>query len=370
MPSRRRDLSSAVLDLGSFEQGVRLAAIPGERQMAGAKFLELSRIKPNPNQPRKHFDAETLEELAESIRRRGVLQPIVVRPEADHYLIVMGERRYRASLLAGLEEIPALVREMSDEEVFLAALTENLQRANLDPSDEAEAYQGLVTKGYSVRSIAEQLSISPARISKAVRIHQDPVLSEAVSNKVLSKAQAQELLVAPKDEVPRLVQFVANKRRENQRITSDQLRSEVARLRQPLSEDGHESTAGVSGRNTPQTSGYNAAVLGRNTNSTRAEIESLREHFAMIRSILEGHPILAWDPEISHERAVVETVARRVSGQPCRDTTPEIEVTLNRLEVAEGIIRVALGCRAEPAVARQLDRLRALLDETFEEEQQ
>ncbi len=355
MPSRRRDLSSAVLDLGSFEQGVRLAAIPGERQMAGAKFLELSRIKPNPNQPRKHFDAETLEELAESIRRRGVLQPIVVRPEADHYLIVMGERRYRASLLAGLEEIPALVREMSDEEVFLAALTENLQRANLDPSDEAEAYQGLVTKGYSVRSIAEQLSISPARISKAVRIHQDPVLSEAVSNKVLSKAQAQELLVAPKDEVPRLVQFVANKRRENQRITSDQLRSEVARLRQPLSEDGHESTAGVS---------------ARNTNSTRAEIESLREHFAMIRSILEGHPILAWDPEISHDRAVVETVARRVSGQPCRDTTPEIEVTLNRLEVAEGIIRVALGCRAEPAVARQLDRLRALLDETFEEEQQ
>ena len=91
-------------------------------------MVKLSEIKPNRNQPRKNFDEEALAELADSIRQNGVLQPILLRKKGNGYEIVAGERRYQASKLAGLEEIPAIVRDISDDDVFKLALIENLQR--------------------------------------------------------------------------------------------------------------------------------------------------------------------------------------------------------------------------------------------------
>ena len=109
-------------------------------------LLPLSHLHANPSQPRQTFDAESLAELAASIREQGIIQPLLVRPLADrpgHYQIVAGERRWRAARQAGLGQVPVHVREMSDAEVMAAALIENLQRENLNPMEEAQALQQL-----------------------------------------------------------------------------------------------------------------------------------------------------------------------------------------------------------------------------------
>lgn len=180
MPSSKRDLGAALKNRVVLTERPHIAETPGERVMPHAKMLTLSRIKPNPNQPRKHFDPEAMEELAASIRERGIMQPLVVRPTAEGYVIVMGERRYRAAILAGLDEVPVIVRDTTDEQAYLDALIENLQRANLTDEEEAEAYRGLLAQGYSARRIADRLGITPSRVSRVARIYQDPVLSQAV----------------------------------------------------------------------------------------------------------------------------------------------------------------------------------------------
>ena len=101
-------------------------------------------IKPNPYQPRKVFDEVAIKELSDSIKEHGILQPIIVRKTGMTYEIVVGERRFRAAKLAGLEEIPAVVRELTDEETMELAILENLQREDLTPIEEAEAYHNLM----------------------------------------------------------------------------------------------------------------------------------------------------------------------------------------------------------------------------------
>src|SRR5882762_9594408 len=118
--------------------------------------LGLELIFPNPNQPRKMFDETALSELAASIRERGVMEPILVRPKDGRYEIVAGERRYRASKLAGLVEIPAMVREMSDEEAMADSLLENFQREDLTVMEKARAMEGL-TQIMSVEVAARRL---------------------------------------------------------------------------------------------------------------------------------------------------------------------------------------------------------------------
>lgn len=112
--------------------------------IAAESSIPLNQIKPNKGQPRKQFDQKDLDELADSIRQNGVLQPILVRRKGVNYEIVAGERRYQAAKLAGLDEIPAVVRDISDQDVFRLALIENLQRADLTPIEEAKGYQKLI----------------------------------------------------------------------------------------------------------------------------------------------------------------------------------------------------------------------------------
>jgi ParB family chromosome partitioning protein len=119
--------------------------------------LRLSKICPNPDQPRKDFDPLKLAELAESIKTYGVQEPIKVTPRDGHYMIVMGERRYRASIIAGKKEIPALVEDLDDEQVEELALIENIQREDLNIIEEARAYQRLLDRGFSVEELAGKL---------------------------------------------------------------------------------------------------------------------------------------------------------------------------------------------------------------------
>lgn len=158
--------------------------------------IEVGRIRPNPHQPRKEFDAEGLEELAASIREHGVVQPIVVRPDGEGYELVAGERRWRAAKLAGLERIPALVREFSEAESMEIALVENLQREDLNPLEEAEAYKTLMEMcRLTQEQLASRVGKSRSQIANTLRLLQlGPVAAEELRAGRLSMGHAKVLL--------------------------------------------------------------------------------------------------------------------------------------------------------------------------------
>ncbi|HEX4159977.1 MAG TPA: ParB/RepB/Spo0J family partition protein [Rhizomicrobium sp.] len=135
-------------------------------------------LHPNPLQPRKHFGAEELEDLAKSIREKGVLQPILVRPTArgaEIFEIVAGERRWRAAQLAKLHDVPVVVRELSDAESLELAIIENVQRADLNAMEEAVAYQQLIDKfGYTQETLSEELGKSRSYVANTVRLSKLP----------------------------------------------------------------------------------------------------------------------------------------------------------------------------------------------------
>ncbi len=134
------------------------------------KTINLDLIDPNPKQARKYFDRQKLEGLAESLKERGLLNPILVRPLGDRYQLVHGERRWRAAKIAGWEIITAQIKAMSDEEAFLASLIENLNREDLTPLEEAQSYQDLIDQGYTQAGVAEVVKKSRSRVAQVLRI--------------------------------------------------------------------------------------------------------------------------------------------------------------------------------------------------------
>jgi len=150
----------------------RLLAVAGridQKQRAFLTMVPLARVRPNELQPRKYFDDERLAELSQSIKERGLLQPIVVRKDGDDFELLAGERRFRAAKLAGLDRVPALIRDKDDP--LEVALIENLQREDLTPLEEAEALAGLIeTHGYSHRAVADVLGKSRPYISNALSL--------------------------------------------------------------------------------------------------------------------------------------------------------------------------------------------------------
>ena len=165
-------------------------------------MISITDIQKNPYQPRKEFDREKLDELAQSIKENGVIQPIIVRQSpVIGYEILAGERRYRASLLAGLHSIPAVVKQLSDQEMMVQAIIENLQRENLNPIEEALAYESLVEKGFTHAEIADKMGKSRPYISNSIRLLSLPeqILSE-VENGKLSQAHARSLVGLNKEQ--------------------------------------------------------------------------------------------------------------------------------------------------------------------------
>ena len=151
----------------------------------GLKKLPLHKIEPNPDQPRRDFDPEELEELAESIRTHGVIQPLTVREMPNgYYQIIAGERRWRASRLAGLEEIPAVIIEADDKKAMELALIENLQRSDLNPVEEANGYDSLIREyGLTQEEAAARVGKSRPAVANALRLLS---LCEGVLDKVRS----------------------------------------------------------------------------------------------------------------------------------------------------------------------------------------
>lgn len=164
--------------------------------------LSISEIVRNPNQPRKTFDEDKLAELADSIRQNGVLQPILVRRKGQKYEIVAGERRYQASKLAGLKEIPVVVREIDDDKVFQLALIENLQRSDLSPIEEAKGYKQLLTsRSLTQEELAKILSKSRSAIANTLRLMDLPVeVQHMMEQGLLTAGHARAILAVPSEE--------------------------------------------------------------------------------------------------------------------------------------------------------------------------
>ena len=171
------------------------------------KLIRISDIQKNPYQPRKEFSKEKIEELAQSIKENGLIQPIIVRQSpVIGYEILAGERRYRASIAAGLSEVPVIIKKLSDQDMMIHSIIENLQREDLNPIEEAKAYQSLIDKGYTHAEIADKMGKSRPYITNLVRLLTLPdfILTEVETGK-LSQAHARLLIQLPLKEQKNLL---------------------------------------------------------------------------------------------------------------------------------------------------------------------
>ena len=185
--AEEHELSPAIVSLLS----------PDAKRHASIRTIPLDHIEPNPEQPRLAFDQESLDELTASVREHGVLQPILVRPLGNSdYQLVAGERRWRASKLAGLATIPALVEDLDDDTALEISIIENLQREDLTPLDEAAMYDRMVTEhGYSVRKLAQKLGKDKGYLENRLRLADAPEdIRELVSLRKDTLSHAYELM--------------------------------------------------------------------------------------------------------------------------------------------------------------------------------
>jgi ParB family transcriptional regulator, chromosome partitioning protein len=186
------------VSLGRSAGGVASGGVPQTAAVSGegVSSISVADIHPNPAQPRRHFAEASLEELAQSLKRHGLIQPILVRPHGGSYQIVAGERRWRAAQRAQLHSVKAIVRELSDEETLEIALIENIQRQDLNPIEEAEAYRKLCTEfGHSQNELAAIVEKSRSHVANIMRLLELPTLvRELVIEGKLSMGHARALL--------------------------------------------------------------------------------------------------------------------------------------------------------------------------------
>ena len=184
--------------------GRGLNALVGEAQyetghQEAESKLPVDKIVPNPNQPRTHFNETELQELSDSSREHGVVQPLLVRKVDDHYEIIAGERRYQASKIAGLTEVPAIVKEVNDTEMLALALIENLQRSDLNPLEEAKGYRQLIdASGMTQDALSKAVSKSRSAITNSLRLLDLPKkVQDLVFEGKLTAGHARAILAVP-----------------------------------------------------------------------------------------------------------------------------------------------------------------------------
>lgn len=184
--------------IGSLDVWRDLAATTDEQGTSTfkeARVVDLALIDPDPNQPRKTFHADSLAELADSIRAHGVLQPILLRPHGERFIITVGQRRYEAAKQAGLTQIPAVIRETSEQQALEQALIENIQREDINPIEEAASYRQLMDEhGYSIRDMAARMHKSVGYIHGRLDLLRHTDVTDAVRTGEISVSIARELV--------------------------------------------------------------------------------------------------------------------------------------------------------------------------------
>ncbi|MCC5894349.1 MAG: ParB/RepB/Spo0J family partition protein [Alkalibacterium sp.] len=227
----------ALFDVPDFEEEVK-------NNNEQVELIDLTEIRPNPYQPRRHFDEEALNELAASIQISGVLQPIILRKSSvKGYEIIAGERRFRASKLAGKDAIPAIVRELNEEVMMQVAILENLQREDLTSLEEAEAYNMMMDKlSMTQEMVAERLGKSRSYIANHLRLLSLPEeVKKLVQEGKLSNGQARTLLgLKDKSKIKKLA-----RRAVKEKLTVRQLEHLVAEANQHPKKDVDKETGAV-----------------------------------------------------------------------------------------------------------------------------
>lgn len=178
------------------------ALIPGAEEETPASEVSIESIVPNPHQPRRAFDQTSLEELAQSISQHGLLQPIIVRPHLGRFQLAAGERRYRAAILAGLTSIPAVIMDMTDRQLAEIALVENLQREDLNPLEEANAYSQLMSEfNLTQEALANRIGKSRPAVANTLRLlNLAPSVQAMVAQGSISPGHARTLLSLGEDQ--------------------------------------------------------------------------------------------------------------------------------------------------------------------------
>jgi len=183
--------------LGSLIGNIdELTRVSEQDQKSGLSELDIDRIQRGKYQPRQHFDQQSLQELADSIRSQGIVQPIVVRPEGDHFELVAGERRWRAAQIAGLQKIPAVIRKLDSKSAAAIALIENIQREDLNPLEQAQALMRLIDEfDLTHQQVADSVGRSRASVSNLLRLLDlaDPV-KDQINRGLLDMGHARALL--------------------------------------------------------------------------------------------------------------------------------------------------------------------------------
>ncbi|MGN1095942.1 MAG: ParB/RepB/Spo0J family partition protein [Eubacteriales bacterium] len=198
-----------------------------KKEENGVCVVRISEVEPNPDQPRKNFDTEPLEALAESISQHGIIQPIVVRPKGDMYMIITGERRWRAARMAGLSEIPVIITEADDKKAAELALVENIQRKDLNPVEEARAYAALIEEySYTQEEISTKIGRSRSSVTNSLRLLDLPEsVLEMLSSRTLSEGHAKVLLgIKNKEKISKAAEAVVSRAlsvRETERLVKN-----------------------------------------------------------------------------------------------------------------------------------------------------
>lgn len=173
------------------------AKVNVKEEKGGAEtIVKITMVEPNRKQPRKNFDEDTLQELSDSIRQFGLIQPILVQDRKDHYEIIAGERRWRAAKMAGLKEVPVIIRDYSEQEIMEISLIENIQREDLNPIEEAQAYKRLLEEFHLKQDeVAERVSKSRAAVTNSIRLLKlSDEVQQMVIDDMISTGHARALL--------------------------------------------------------------------------------------------------------------------------------------------------------------------------------
>ncbi len=192
------------------------------------QLIPIDDIIPNRFQPRLAFDETGLQELADSIKQHGIIQPLVLRRLGDKYEIIAGERRYKAATIAGLNQVPAIISNIDDNQSAEVALVENIQRRNLTAIEEAKSYKSLLDRGYLTQEqLAEKMGVSQSSIANKLRLlNLDDEVQDALLNERISERHARALLALPKDEQKKWLKKIIDKR-----MTVRQLDMELKKLK-------------------------------------------------------------------------------------------------------------------------------------------
>lgn len=191
-----KGLDSLITDKVSMGAATQTAEKTRDEKSIEGIIVNINKVQPNREQPRKNFDEDALVELSESIKQFGVLQPLLVQDKKDYYEIIAGERRWRAAKLAGLKEVPVIIKDLTDIEIVEYALIENIQRENLNPIEEAFAYKRLLTEfNLKQDEVAERVSKSRTAVTNSMRLLKlDERVQQMVIDDMISTGHARALL--------------------------------------------------------------------------------------------------------------------------------------------------------------------------------